>query len=203
MYPLRDTSRNRLMKYRYINRVILLIIALSLVWVAYNYSNRTIDTASEIESVQTEQDIPVSAGPSSSAVNQDKVVLPSFLSKANFYHIFHGGINRRGEATGFHHLPTGKGPETDIIKIIKPNNTCGIYLAQVKIEGQTKRAYSTMFPDRLTTNQVLESIITGYNNYKSNPTTNRTITVQTNECYRITIIIDNNAKIITTYPLYD
>jgi hypothetical protein len=134
--------------------------------------------------------------------NYSQLVIPKYFSLVNVKHVLEGGINRRGEATGFHHLPSKKQERTKILEIINKANSCGVYRAKVQIDGKVKKAFSTMFPDRLTSQEVINSIKAGYEKAQSQSITRRTIQISTNECYDITIILDDNKNIITSYPMF-
>jgi hypothetical protein len=79
----------------------------------------------------------------------------------NQTHVFCGEWNsRRDRAVGFHSRPQGKNPSTvtNFITTQAPNQQ-GIYGGQWNYVGQSKMKFSTMFPNRCTRSQVLNSIV--------------------------------------------
>ncbi len=83
----------------------------------------------------------------------------------NKTHIFHGEINRRGLAVGYHHRPNGKdSSNARMVKLTGLPNRQGIYIGRVEIRnpanGQwvSKLSSSTFFPDQWTQVQVLSEI---------------------------------------------
>lgn len=78
-------------------------------------------------------------------------------------HLFHGVINRRGNATGFHARPGGiDPPDARLLRVTAPPDANGVYAGRVEIQGEPKRASSTFFPDALPPNEVLEAIVTAF-----------------------------------------
>lgn len=76
-------------------------------------------------------------------------------------HIYHGEVNKRGRAVGYHHesMMGGKiipGTET------KPD-TNGVYRAKVEIDGVKKKATSSFFPKEWDRVQVLKAIDEAFN----------------------------------------
>ncbi len=89
--------------------------------------------------------------------------------KVNLKHIFKGEINRRGKPTGYHSRPGGVDPDGARIKSIsKKANGAGVYTAQVEIKdpdsGQWKQKFSSLFPDNLSHQAVLDAIVYAYKN---------------------------------------
>jgi hypothetical protein len=75
----------------------------------------------------------------------------------NFVHIEFGEINRRGEAVGFHHRPTGVDPPgARLLRIVQPPDANGVYRARVALHDPStdawipKKGPSTFYPDRMT-----------------------------------------------------
>jgi deoxycytidylate deaminase len=134
---------------------------------------------------------------SSNTTNNQKSVIDDIV----FKHIFEGNINRRGEATGFHHKPSSPGPDTEVIKTIKEANNCGVYVAQVKVQGKTKKAYSSMFPDKLNKSEIINILDSSYKKGISANPIKTIFTVQTDQCFKVTMILNNN-RLATAYPLY-
>jgi Bacterial EndoU nuclease len=179
---------------KHVSKIIILLIAIGFLFFSTQYTNNTQNkvTYNEEEKVEELEFIE----------NNSNSKLPSFLSEGNLKHILQGGINRRGEATGFHHLPSAKDTNTKILQIINQENNCGVYKAKVSIEGKTKKAFSSMFPNKLTKEELVDIISKAYNKGRENFPTSKTLKVKTDNCFEILIAIDNNKKIITAYPLY-
>ncbi len=89
--------------------------------------------------------------------------------KVNLKHIFHGEINRRGKAVGFHARPGGRDPDdAGVLKVIDGPNFLGVYVAKVAIGGRRYRWHrwhrwqqkrSTFFPDRYSVEDVVRIIL--------------------------------------------
>jgi hypothetical protein len=78
-------------------------------------------------------------------------------------HLFHGVINRRGHATGFHSRPGGiDPPDAKLLRVTAPPDANGVYAGRVEIQGEPKRANSTFFPDALSPPEVLDAIVTAF-----------------------------------------
>lgn len=179
--------------------LIALLITIGAFYFQGSNNNITPKIDDDISDVQYE---PSQLSSASAYSNNNQLSFPKYFPSYNVKHILEGGINRRGEATGFHHLPSKKQDRTKIIEIVNQPNSCGVYRAKVQIEGKVKKAFSTMFPNRLSSQDVINSIKTGYEKALSQSGTRRTITTSTNECYDITIILDDNKNIITSYPIF-
>ena len=89
----------------------------------------------------------------------------------NVRHIFHGEINKRGRAVGFHHQGSidhhGKARVTQIVD--QPNRY-GVYTAKVEIYDSSRKLWieksplSSFFPDAWSKNQVMKAIKFAYKN---------------------------------------
>ena len=87
-------------------------------------------------------------------------------------HIFCGEWDsRRGRPKGFHSRPNGTNPRTVTnFRITQRANSQGIYGATWSYAGQSGRTkFSTMFPDRCSQQQVLNSILYAAANRQSCP----------------------------------
>ena len=121
----------------------------------------------------------------------------SIFSNSFFNHVFHGEINKKRKAVGYHHESMMGGK---IIEITDPPNKYGVYRAIVEIEGKNKKVPSTFFPSDWNRVQVTEAIIHAYNNRK----------VIKNNLYegvlsngmKIQMRLDTENKIKTAYPIY-
>lgn len=90
----------------------------------------------------------------------------------NLGHIFEGAINRRGKPTGFHSRPQGNDPQhARLKKILSPANDSGIYTAKVEVydpqEKKWKEKFSTLFPDSMSRQQVIEVILHAWEHRKT------------------------------------
>jgi Bacterial EndoU nuclease len=157
--------------------------------------------------VDTKEDItePIEFTEAYSPFKNKTLVLPEYLSQQNFKHILEGNINRRGEATGYHRKESAPDDRTKIIRITNQPNTCGVYKAQVQVKDKLKQANSSMFPDRLSEEQVLEVLKQAYIDGVSknqNNQNNQSFTVKTRDCFSVFMVLDDQKKIITSYPIY-
>ncbi len=82
-------------------------------------------------------------------------------------HIFHGEINKKGKAVGFHY----EGAEnmqavnkTRPSTITKQPDKNGVYEAIVEVQGKSKKAPSSFFPKNWTKNDVVNAINDAYTN---------------------------------------
>ena len=87
----------------------------------------------------------------------------------NFVHIENGEINRRGEAVGYHHRPSGVDPPgARVLRIIQPPDAYGVYRARVALLDPAtgtwidKRASSTFFPDAMSDDDVSRAVLAAF-----------------------------------------
>ncbi len=81
----------------------------------------------------------------------------------NLTHIFAGEINRRGKAVGFHSRPGGVNPPgSGIARIVGRPNRSGVYTAMVWIGRRSRTKFSTLYPDRLPRQMVIEAILSAF-----------------------------------------
>jgi uncharacterized protein RhaS with RHS repeats len=92
-------------------------------------------------------------------------------TKINTKHIFHGEINRRGNAVGFHHEGSiGHQGIARVKEITTPANAQGVYRGKVELfnsnSGQwiSKGPESTFYPKTWSRQKVLDEIRGAYNN---------------------------------------
>ena len=126
----------------------------------------------------------------------------------NVKHIFHGEINQKGRAVGFHHRGLiGHQRRARVVQITKPPNAQGLYEAEVEIYDPNRGRWimkptpSTFFPDSWSRTQVVNEIRGAFKN--------RIFT--SGEKWRgispsgLTIegYLDNAGNINTAYPLYE
>ncbi|MEK7021890.1 EndoU domain-containing protein [Bacillus sp. FSL K6-6038] len=114
-------------------------------------------------------------------------------------HIFHGNIDRAGDAGGYHHKSImGEG---EVLRVTRPPNRYGVYEAEVSVNGIPKRLPSTFFPDHCGRIEVLKAIEVAYNNKVYSGTGNRYIGTAPNGM-KIRLFIASNGRIISAFPLY-
>lgn len=90
----------------------------------------------------------------------------------NLGHIFEGAINSRGKPTGFHSRPGGEDPShARLKKILSRNGKGGVYTAKVEIydphDKRWKEKFSTLFPDSMSREQVVTTILHAWNHRKT------------------------------------
>lgn len=79
--------------------------------------------------------------------------------QVNHAHIFCGEVNREGRVVGFHARPRGQNPSTvREFRVTQSVNNQGIYGGEWSHTSGGGRKFSTMFPDRCTAEQVINSI---------------------------------------------
>jgi len=121
----------------------------------------------------------------------------NIFSNGSFNHVFHGEINKKRKAVGYHHESMMGGK---IVEVTDPPNKYGVYRAIVEIEGKNKKVPSTFFPDDWNRVQVTNAIKQAYSNRK----------VLKDNLYegilpngmKIQMRLDPEGKIKTAYPIY-
>ncbi|MDY0943335.1 EndoU domain-containing protein [Priestia megaterium] len=114
-------------------------------------------------------------------------------------HIYHGEINRRGKAVGYHHESMMGGkiiPGTE-----KEPDKNGVYEAKVEIDGKRKVAKSSFFPKEWNRVDVLRAIDDAYQN-KKQIGSNKYI-AETSSGIKIEMFLNKDGSIATAYPLYN
>ncbi len=123
----------------------------------------------------------------------------------NLVHIFAGAINARGKPTGFHARPGGKDPQhARLKKILSHANNSGVYTARVEIfdlrEQQWKEKFSTLFPDNMKQQQVIEAILHAWKHRKTDKQTKWQ--GPSGKGFTIQGYLNRRGNINTAYPLY-
>ncbi|EMH4164451.1 EndoU domain-containing protein [Pluralibacter gergoviae] len=92
-------------------------------------------------------------------------------TRVNAKHIFHGEINRRGRAVGFHHEGgIGHQGKAKVTQITTSPDAHGVYKGKVEIFNSTdnqwiqKGAESTFFPKSWSKQQVMSEVRGAYDN---------------------------------------
>lgn len=81
----------------------------------------------------------------------------------NLTHLFAGEINRRGKPVGYHARPGGVDPRgSGVARVLDRPNRFGVYTARVWIGRRDRAKFSTLFPDRLSREQVVASILNAF-----------------------------------------
>jgi hypothetical protein len=90
--------------------------------------------------------------------------------RINLTHIFYGEINRSGAPVGFHSRPGGIDPLIDgnpvagLINILDKPNDAGIYTAKVWIRAKNKTKMSSIYPDNMSKDEVIQAILNAFKN---------------------------------------
>ncbi|MBY8912871.1 EndoU domain-containing protein [Bacillus sp. YC2] len=113
-------------------------------------------------------------------------------------HIYHGEINKRGKAVGYHHESMMGG------KIIqgtekKPDKN-GVYMAKVEVDGVKKIADSSFFPREWNRSDVLKAIDEAYQT-KKQIGSNKFRGISASGI-KIEMYLNKDGTIATAYPLY-
>jgi len=128
---------------------------------------------------------------------------PNSIYKNNrtLEHIFHGNLNKDGDAGGYHHVSMmGEG---EILRITKQPNKYGVYEAKVAVNGVVKRPTSTFFPDAWDRTQVLNCINEAYQNAQFVKGSTNTYIGRSANGMKIQMFIDKSTgRIISAFPIY-
>lgn len=115
----------------------------------------------------------VLVGALASAGFADEKVFSNTTPKINLTHIFDGEINKSGKPVGFHSRPLGKDPEKNGVKlaglvtVIDKPNKYGVYTAKVWIRQQDKTKTSTLYPDKMSRDEIIQAVLNAYKNRTS------------------------------------
>ena len=118
-------------------------------------------------------------------------------------HVFEGELNRRGKAVGYHYgmIEDSAGSGIPGSKVELGNN--GVYKVKVEVNGVPKTAnggYSTMFPDSMSPQEVVDSINEAYYKRVKVTNTRNTYRGMSNNGVQIDMFIDKNGKTISAFP---
>ncbi|RUM33760.1 MAG: hypothetical protein DSY50_01885 [Desulfobulbus sp.] len=123
----------------------------------------------------------------------------------NLGHIFEGAINSRGRPTGFHSRPNGKDPRYARLKRIKgrPNHS-GVYTAEIEVYDprakKWKKKFSTLFPDSMSREQVVKTILYAWKHRKSGKS--KKWEGPSGKGFPIQGYLNKRGNINTAYPVY-
>ncbi|MCB1755703.1 MAG: EndoU domain-containing protein [Gammaproteobacteria bacterium] len=145
---------------------------------------------------------------SCSSSNVDSVVTEKWSNTSppiNLEHIFSGEINKHGKPTGFHARPDGKDPSSARIKrIMSKPNKAGVYTARVEVydksTDQWREKFSTMFPDKLKRDEVVQAIANAY--AERNPSEKQPWSGPSGFGFPIQGYVLNNGNINTAFPVF-
>ncbi len=123
----------------------------------------------------------------------------------NLGHIFEGAINKRGKPTGFHSRPGGNDPRFARLKKIKGRpNRSGVYTAEVEIydkrEKTWKKKFSTLFPDSMSQDEVINTILHAWKHRKAG--NRKKWEGPSGKGFSIQGYLNRRGNINTAYPLY-
>jgi hypothetical protein len=125
--------------------------------------------------------------------------------EVNLGHIFDGAINSRGRPTGFHSRPGGKDPKFAHLKKIKGRpNRSGVYTAKVEVydiyTNQWKEKFSTFFPDRMSREEVVNTILYAWKHRKTGKS--KKWEGPSGKGFPIQGYLNKRGNINTAYPVY-
>ena len=127
--------------------------------------------------------------------------------RINMEHIFHGEINRKGQATGFHHEGSiGHNTRARITNITQKQNLHGVYVGNVEIFDFTKGKWikktvdSSFYPKTWSRSRVISEIKSAYHN--GCITGNKFSGVSTSGVIISGYVNQKGYDINTAYPIY-
>jgi hypothetical protein len=130
------------------------------------------------------------------------------FTEQSLKHIFEGEVNSRGKAVGFHY----EGIENSAGSVVPGTKTTpganGVYKGQVSVNGIPKTAnggYSTLFPEEMSPQQVVDCINEAYGNKTlvtpaPAPGMNSTYQGVTAGGIDVTMYINDFGKIVSAFP---
>lgn len=149
---------------------------------------------------------PVPGSPTKSAPTEPPVTAPADrvpLPKKTRAHIFHGEINDRGKAVGWHFEDTAKNDEgTRIVKLLGKPDAKGVYRAEVEIKGLKKEAMSTFFPKTMTIQTVVAAVGEAWRARKPVGGKDNYFEGRSKEGFLIGMYLDDEGNIRTAFPIY-
>lgn len=119
-------------------------------------------------------------------------------------HIFNGEVNRRGQAVGYHYEGIEESPGNVIEGTKNEPDENGVYIASVEVDGIAKSGnggMSTFYPDNMSPQEVIDAINEAYNNRVN--TRGNTYVGESENGLGITMYLDANDKIISSFPIYE
>nr|WP_245335140.1 EndoU domain-containing protein [Streptococcus oricebi] len=113
-------------------------------------------------------------------------------------HIFEGEVRRR-QAKGYHYVNI-EGTAGEAIPDTRVDLGNGVYEVDVKVNGVIKHAKSTIFPDTMSPQEVVDVINEAYNNREYIEGTRNTYSGTAKNGIKIDMFLDKNGKIISAFP---
>ncbi|MCQ9282527.1 T7SS effector LXG polymorphic toxin [Priestia aryabhattai] len=124
---------------------------------------------------------------------------PRGVTSHTVEHVFHGQVNRRQKAVGYHHESMMGGGK--VVEVIDPPDSRGIYRAKVSVKGIEKIPVSTFFPKDWNRAQVLNAINEAYENKRLINRQSGLYAGRTSEGLTIRMYINSEGKINTAFPI--
>ncbi len=122
----------------------------------------------------------------------------------NLTHIFHGEINHRGKAVGFHSRPGGLNPKkAKVLKILAGPNEKGVYTAQAALRnsnGEWLNKFSSFFPDSMDKQDIITAILHAWKHRQTNQS--QPWQGPSGHGFLIQGYINKRGNINTAFPLY-
>ena len=124
--------------------------------------------AATAKPVQTTEDsvLKMSSGSGGTSTSSTIPNNPKPITAKTLEHIFHGEINKKGNAVGFH-SDAGEMQainQTRATKITKTPDKNGVYVGKVEVQGIAKKAESSFFPDSWSKSDVINAVKEAYAN---------------------------------------
>lgn len=126
------------------------------------------------------------------------------FSKGSLVHIFHGEINKKGAAVGYHSESMEDTPGEVIEGTRNSPDEHGVYTAQVTVNGVKKsgnKGYSSFFPKDWTPQQVVDAINQAYDNRVFD--SGNTYLGETEEGMLVQMYLTTQDKIISAFPIQE
>ena len=160
----------------------------------------TVTSSASSEPSAAAQTRVLSSQPSEVVTDVTQLRRTDYFLPSALVHIFQGDINRHGKAGGYHYegFPEAKGQVVAKSKT-KPD-AHGVYRAKVTIDGVSKQAQSTFFPQEWTPQQVVDAINEAYEKrvHQSGNVYQATI----DNGVSIQLYVTEDGAIISAFPLY-
>ena len=126
------------------------------------------------------------------------------FAKNTLEHIFDGTINGKGKATGYHYtmVTDSKGKIIDGTRSDVDEN--GVFTGKVEVSGIKKNGFSSFFPESWTPQQVVDAIITAYDDAIDNPNNPKgSLWIGYCDDLEIDMYLNSDKKITSAFPVYE
>ncbi|MBQ1532866.1 MAG: EndoU domain-containing protein [Solobacterium sp.] len=117
-------------------------------------------------------------------------------------HIFYGEVNSKGNGSGYHYDRVEDTPGSIVEGTRTEEDQYGVYTAKVVVDGAPKtgnKGYSSFFPDEMSPQEVIDAINEAYENMER--LSGDLYAGLCDAGFEIDIVIDDDGKIITAYPV--